>query len=457
VRDYTALTEDEARAERDRVQDELSGLVGRTDDGAVDRRARLNRAFDELDTHIARQTARRAAVRQQAENGHGGDREAPATMAPRRSLTPAGEYRDRALRALEARHDLRADEGDRLVDYIERDVVGVDCDYLTAVGAPEYERAFTKLISGNPGAAQLLTREEAAAVEHVGRVMNFRGLLAGDNASGGYAIPLAIDPTVRLTTDGAINPLRDLATVRTITTSEVRALTSAGVTAAFAAEGDEVTDESPTLGQVTIRPQRAHAFVTASFEALADWSSIRETLAMMFQDAKDRLEADKFLNGAGEAANDEPEGLITGLNDVVGSHVDTAISDATSVYAVQEALGPRWQPRATWISSLATANVIHRLQDEDEPALFNADRSRLLGKPWTEASEMADHDPGALLYGDFREFHVVDRIGMTVEVVPHMLGANRLPTLERGILAYWRTSSAVVVPAAFSLAAELPS
>ena len=61
---------------------------------------------------------------------------------------------------------------------------------------------------------------------------------------------------------------------------------------------------------------------------------------------------------------------------------------ADAVYAVQEALGPRFQPRAQWASSLTVANAIHRLQSETEPALFSEDRSRLLGKPWSEHSEL---------------------------------------------------------------------
>jgi HK97 family phage major capsid protein len=54
------------------------------------------------------------------------------------------------------------------------------------------------------------------------------------------------------------------------------------------------------------------------------------------------------------------------------------------------------------------------------------------------------------IYGDFSQFLIVDRIGMTVELVPHLFGAaNRYPIGQRALYCYWRTSSDVVVQNAF--------
>jgi predicted phage gp36 major capsid-like protein len=38
---------------------------------------------------------------------------------------------------------------------------------------------------------------------------------------------------------------------------------------------------------------------------------------------------------------------------------------------------------------------------------------------------------------------------MSVELVPHLVGANHRPTGQRGLYAYWRNTSAVLVPNAF--------
>ena len=41
-------------------------------------------------------------------------------------------------------------------------------------------------------------------------------------------------------------------------------------------------------------------------------------------------------------------------------------------------------------------------------------------------------------------FIVVDRVGMRIELVPHLVGTNRRPTGQRGLFAYWRVGSGVL-------------
>jgi HK97 family phage major capsid protein len=55
-----------------------------------------------------------------------------------------------------------------------------------------------------------------------------------------------------------------------------------------------------------------------------------------------------------------------------------------------------------------------------------------------------------IIGGDFRTgYKIVDRIGMTAELIPHMLGTNRLPLGVRGLYCYWRTGAGVVAVNAF--------
>jgi HK97 family phage major capsid protein len=42
-------------------------------------------------------------------------------------------------------------------------------------------------------------------------------------------------------------------------------------------------------------------------------------------------------------------------------------------------------------------------------------------------------------------FAIVDRIGLSVELVPHVFGASQRPIGARGVYAYWRTGSGVLV------------
>ena len=63
----------------------------------------------------------------------------------------------------------------------------------------------------------------------------------------------------------------------------------------------------------------------------------------------------------------------------------------------------------------------------------------------------ATADNFLLAYGDWKQFVIVDRIGTTLELVPHLFGDNSRPTGERGALLWFRTGSDVVVDNAFRI------
>jgi HK97 family phage major capsid protein len=50
-----------------------------------------------------------------------------------------------------------------------------------------------------------------------------------------------------------------------------------------------------------------------------------------------------------------------------------------------------------------------------------------------------------LAYGDLAQY-VVDRVGTTIDLVPHLFGANRRPTGQRGFFMWLRTGGDLVVP-----------
>lgn len=47
--------------------------------------------------------------------------------------------------------------------------------------------------------------------------------------------------------------------------------------------------------------------------------------------------------------------------------------------------------------------------------------------------------------GDFSRFLIVDRVGMSVELIPHLFGTDyNRPTGQRGLYCYFRNSSVVL-------------
>ena len=79
--------------------------------------------------------------------------------------------------------------------------------------------------------------------------------------------------------------------------------------------------------------------------------------------------------------------------------------------------------------------------------------SNLLGKAVYESTTMsATMTTGQLIgvYGDWNYYVIVDRLGLTVETIPHLFDVtNNMPTGQRGLYAYWRNGAKVVDANAF--------
>ena len=375
----------------------------------------------------------------------------------RNPATYGTEVRDRACRAIEEAPEFVSSEGraaaERLVRMPGRSGEAI-AQRILATGSPDYLRAFEKILA-NPTSAMLSM--DAAEQEAV------RAALSLTDANGGFLVPFTLDPTIILTNDGAINPFRQIARQVSITTDEWHGVSSAGVTAEWLAEASEVTDASPTFAQPTIPVHKAAAWIQASIEVTQD-SGIAAELGALFADAKDRLEADAFVTGTG---SDQPTGIVTALNLTTASRLDVTTNGAygaIDVYALAAALPPRYRANASWLGELSIFNLTRQFAGGTGPQhAFWADLgmntpSLLLGKPIYESSAMASSLSSAtastdeiLILGDFRNYVVVDRVGMSVVYEPLVKGANRRPTGEVGWFAYWRVGGDSVNDAAFRM------
>ncbi len=248
-----------------------------------------------------------------------------------------------------------------------------------------------------------------------------------------------------------INPLRQISRVVQTVTDAWHGVTSAGVTAEWIAEGAEVADASPTLDGPTIPVFKGDAFVPFSFEVQGDALEFMSELAKLLMDGAEQLNATAYTTGSGSG---QPTGIVTGL--VAASGTVPLITPATpetfataDVYAVQNALPPRFQARASWNANLSIINTMRQFETTNGALKFPSlqdDPPMLLGRTMWENSNMdGTFDPTAtannylLAYGAFSEgFIIADRIGSTLELVPHIFGANRRPTGQRGALLWFR-------------------
>lgn len=315
---------------------------------------------------------------------------------------------------------------------------------ILATGSPVYDRAFGKAVIA--GSTITLSAEEQRA-------------MSTTNTEGGFAVPFTLDASVILTSDGVLSPMRQIARVEQITTTTWQGITSAGITVTRSGEADEAGDNDFEVAQPEVTPTRVIATVEFSVEIDQDWSGLRSEIARLLADAKEVEEGSSFVVGSG--VGDIPEGVVTGL--VAGSEVAMGTAgtlDVEDLYNLESELPVRFRPRARFLANKQVYNKVRDLSTGSDGGdlwvrLASGQPSELIGYPAHEASEMSSIGIGTpgdrvLLFGDFMQFIIVDRIGMLVELQPHVLGAgNRRWTGQRAINAIWRNTSEVLVDNAF--------
>lgn len=280
------------------------------------------------------------------------------------------------------------------------------------------------------------------------------------DANGGVAIPFTLDPTFINTSDGTVNPWRELARVETITGKYWQGVMTEGVTAAYVGERTTTgaPDAAPQFDDSPATPVRADVAIDVTTEYLEDYGSaaLVAEVGNMVRIAKDDLESEKFAFGDGTG---EPEGIVAALIADTTSIVPTATDN---VYALADidlliaSLPPRFRSRAAIVGNLAILQLSAGFGTAGQPgnSIYDPMARTLRGYRVYESSFMDDAATDAkeiLLIGDFKAgFIIVDRIGLNTEVLPRY-DASARPTGGRVIYCHWRNTSKLLFPNAFRL------
>jgi HK97 family phage major capsid protein len=268
-----------------------------------------------------------------------------------------------------------------------------------------------------------------------------------------------LDPTVIIAANGSFNEIRKIARVVQVTSDVWHGISTAGVTGSWDAEATEVSDDSPTIDQPAIPVHKGAVFVAQSFEVQEDATGLAGEVAKMIAFEKDRMEAVAFVTGSGSG---QPTGIVTALTGtssvVTSTTTDTfAVGD---VYKLDGALPARYAANGSWLGHRTTYNLMRQFDTNGGSALWGqlADgRSRdLLGRPDYVAEAMdgtvtALAENYVLIFGDFSNYVIADRLGTTLSYIPHLFGANGRPTGQSGWYAHFRVGADSVNDSAFRI------
>jgi len=366
------------------------------------------------------------------------------TVEETRGMTPL-QLADTATRALEARGaDLEAARPLFLRHKSDTEWTRG----MIARSTEAYTSGFMKMVTGR---SHQLTSEERAAIA------------VGTTTQGGYLVPTHLDPSIILTNAGSTNVLRQISRVVTLTREKTwNGVSTAGSTASWDGEYTAVSDDSPTFAQPSIPTYKAQGFVQASFEAIDDIEGLAGEVLMILGDAKDRLEASAFATGAGSTA---PKGIFTACDantNVEFTSATAATLALADLTALKRSVPVRFRGNGTWVMNPVYADAIRALGTAVSASfsgdITGANTASLLGRPVVELEEAPSTQTttvrdNEIIYGDFRNFIIVDKPGSTaVDYIPNLFDATTgLPDGRRGWFMTWRTGSDVSNITSFAL------
>ena len=421
--------------------------------------------------------AERGAGGEQHDNAHGYDRDGimePDSIEVHRFRNPwqidgvrtfgrapeavAAEWRSRAISACEKMPGANDKIRQAATNIIERwdDQDASLSQIALALSSPDYYRAWCKLAKADGQGADL-TEDERKSVAHVRHVSRSTRAMSLTDLAGGYLVPFQLDPTVIIAANGSVNQIRQVARQVVAIGDVWHGVSSGAVSWSYDAEAAEVSDDATTFTQPSIPIYKAQGFVPISIEAMQDAPNVAADVGNLLAFGRDVLEANAFSLGTGGSM---PTGIVTALTgspQVVPSKVAATFA-VGDVYGLQGSLPSRYrnQPDTAWLGNNLVYNMIRgfgtyfamwgALADSRQPAL--------LGRPALESEDMTGltaTNANILIHGDFSNYVIADRIGMTVEFIPHLFGATRRPTGQRGWLAYVRHGADVVNAGAFRM------
>lgn len=326
--------------------------------------------------------------------------------------------------------------------------------HIIRTSSPEYIQAFQDYCE-NPkdGRDRILSEREA------------RAAMSLTAANGGVLVPQFLDPTIVLTNAGSLNDVRQISKVIQITVDQWDGVTSAGVNAAWLAEGAAAADASPTFQAPTISVFKAAAWLFGSYEMIAD--SGFDAVGELIADAKDRIEQTAFASGNGTS---QPNGLFRALSGTGPAVTGTSSTAGTAgtfqlhkndPYQLTGALSPRFLRNASFLTTNSTINELRRQTDTATNYWQDYGKGQpptLLGYPVyrnedghkSVVSGATSIDP-VMILGDFqRGYYIIDRVGLEIMYEPMIFsGGSMTPTGQGGWFAFWRTGADVITSNAF--------
>jgi len=255
-------------------------------------------------------------------------------------------------------------------------------------------------------------------------------------SAGGFALPEVIESAIaRLSVD--ISPIRQIATVRTVGTSDYKELFDVnGAAFEWVGETDtrnqtntpDLAEVAPTFGMASAKPQASEESLDDLFFNVEDWlvSSAAEAMAAgegaAFVSGNGTKKPTGFLAGPTPVATADASRAFGTLQYIASGQAAAMPTSADLFYDLIYSLRARYRNNAQWVTNKLVLAAMRKYKDTAgqylwQPSLVASQPATFLGYGVTEAEDMPAVGAGAfpLAFGDFREGYLIaDRVGMRI-------------------------------------------
>lgn len=364
-----------------------------------------------------------------------------------RYLTPL-EARDAAMRIVERDghrflNERQTDALDRLLRTRNEDTDGdVIARMLIVTESDAYRSAFAKMMTNN---GHLLVNDEQRALEQYTQIR----AASSSSAAGGYGVPVLIDPTIIITSGAADAPILAVSRVETITTDTWKGVSSAGMSWSFDSEAAEVSDDAATLAQPSVSVHETRGFIPYSIRIGMDYPNFAEEMSALLAQGFTDQRASITMTGTGSG---QPFGIFTALD--ANTNVEVVVTTdgafgAVDIRKVWGQLPERYRSRSNWVFSVTVENQIRSWSTSGtgsdytislgEGGVPQLTGRRVLLTDYAPAYTGTTGAANIAIVGDFSNYLIAQRAGMTVEAIPHLFStSNGRPTGSRGWFAWAR-------------------
>jgi HK97 family phage major capsid protein len=267
-----------------------------------------------------------------------------------------------------------------------------------------------------------------------GRQKRSAQVVGSNNAAGGYALPKIIENTIaRLSVD--ISPIRQLATVRQVGTTDYHELFDVGGAGfEWVGEGDtrnqtntpDLQEVAPTFGMASAKPQASEESLDDLFFNVDDWLTSSVTESMTAGEGAAFILGNGVKKPTGILGGPAPLATVDGarafgtLQYIASGQAAALPANTDTFYDLIYSLRARYRNNARWLTSKLVLAALRKYKDSTgqylwQPTLTAAQPDTFMGYGITEAEDMpivaANSFP--LAFGDFKEGYLIcDRVGM---------------------------------------------